>query len=57
MSRRLLAFAASVTMLVGCAPAEGRHLDADQLTELEQIVDGTTELVHQTERELAADPQ
>jgi hypothetical protein len=56
MTRRLVALATVAAFAVGCAPAESRHLDDQQLSELERLVHETSELVDHTERELEADP-
>jgi hypothetical protein len=52
MTRRLVALATAAAFAVGCAPAEGRNLDDQQLSELERLVHETSELVDHTEREL-----
>jgi hypothetical protein len=48
---------AAAAFIVGCAPTEGRHLDDQQLTEFERLVDETGELADRTERELESDPR
>ncbi|HEX2362694.1 MAG TPA: hypothetical protein VHI11_11525 [Jiangellaceae bacterium] len=55
MSRRLTAAVAA--LVVGCAPAEGRQLDDEGVTELERLVDYTSELVGRTEQGLKLDPR
>lgn len=54
---RILATVAAGAVLVGCAPAEGRHLDDGELTEFERLVEDTGELVDRAEQDLASDPQ